>query len=393
MVDQIIHLFRRTTSAKNFIPEIDGLRFIAIFTVLLFHFHFQLIKTVQGLTIVDFEDNGFWSVGWWFVRLDLGVKVFFGISGFILSLPFFNQYWFKGKKIDLKSYYIRRLTRLEPPFIVALTGFLLVHLFVLREQSFGELFPHYLASLVYVHTIIYDAYSTILPVTWSLETEVQFYLLIPFLASWILASGDKLRAIFIGSLLLICSVLFRSFMLTKGIYGLLASLPAFLSYFLVGIFFAYLYLTRLPWLRTKSWPWDVVFFLAFTGLFAFYKPQSSPIQQVFFCLSMYLLFISVFKGKLSNWIMTRPIIYLIGGMCYSIYLIHLPFFGFWTKIANQVGIFPYYSYTFWFQFSLAFISLIIICGVFFLFVEKPCMQKDWHLKLFSKLSLRKSKLE
>lgn len=389
MEKRIIQLFRRTTSAKNFIPEIDGLRFIAIFTVLLFHFHFQLIKSFQDLTVFDFEDTGFWSAGWWFVRLDLGVKVFFGISGFILSIPFFNQYWFNGKNVELKSYFIRRLTRLEPPFIIALTGFLLVHLFVVKEQSFGELFPHYLASLFYLHTLIFNAYSTILPVTWSLETEVQFYLIIPFLASWILTSGGKGRALFLGVVLLISSVLFRSFMLTEGVYGLLASLPAFLSYFLVGIGFAYVYLTRLTWLKVKNWLWDVGFLFAFVGLFVFYKPQSDPMRQVFFCLSMFILFIGVFKGKFSNWIMTRPIIYLIGGMCYTIYLIHLPFFGLWAKVATHIGIFPSYSFTFWYQFVMALIPLLLISGGFFLLIEKPCMQKDWHLKLLEKLKLKK----
>jgi peptidoglycan/LPS O-acetylase OafA/YrhL len=387
--NKIINLFKRTTSAKNFIPEIDGLRFIAIFTVLLFHFHFQLVKSIQDLTVYDFDDTGFWSSGWWFVRLDLGVKVFFGISGFILSIPFFNQYWFNGKKVDLKSYFVRRLTRLEPPFIIALTGFLIVHLFILKEKSFLELFPHYVASLFYLHTVIYDSYSTILPVTWSLETEVQFYLIIPFLAAWLLGSGFKLRALLVGIALLLASVFFRRYMLTDGIYGLSASLLAFFSYFLVGIGFAYVYLTRLYWLSIKNWFWDLMFLSAFVGLFVFYKPQSDPIGQVFFCLSMFILFIGVFKGRFSNWVMTRPVIYLIGGMCYTIYLIHLPYFGLWATLSAHIGILSSYSSTFWYQFVLAFIPLMLICGGFFLLIEKPCMQKDWHLKLLTKWNLKK----
>jgi peptidoglycan/LPS O-acetylase OafA/YrhL len=103
--------------------------------------------------------------------MDLGVKVFFGISGFILSIPFLKSHWFIGRQVNLKEYFIRRLTRLEPPFIVAITGFLIVHWIVLGE-NLSTLIPYFAATLLYVHILIYNAYFTILPVTWSLETEV-----------------------------------------------------------------------------------------------------------------------------------------------------------------------------------------------------------------------------
>ncbi len=61
------------------------------------------------------------SMAWCWVRLDLGVKVFFAISGFVLALPFLKYYLgISDKKVQLKSYFIRRLTRLEPPFIITL---------------------------------------------------------------------------------------------------------------------------------------------------------------------------------------------------------------------------------------------------------------------------------
>ena len=118
-------------------------------------------------------------------RLDLGVILFFLISGFILSIPFFNQYWFDGKNVELKDYFIRRLIRLELPFLLAITGFLVVQLSILGA-SFTEIFPNYLVTIFYFHTSIFNEYSIINPVTWSLETEVQFYILIPFSAHGLL---------------------------------------------------------------------------------------------------------------------------------------------------------------------------------------------------------------
>ena len=46
----------------------------------------------------------------------------------------------------------------------------------------APLLPHLLASLGYVHNIVYGVPSTINVVAWSLEIEVQFYILAPALA-------------------------------------------------------------------------------------------------------------------------------------------------------------------------------------------------------------------
>src|SRR5690349_19587132 len=56
----------------------------------------------------------------------LGVQLFFAISGFILSLPF-ARCWLGGEKaVSLGGYYLRRVTRIEPPYIIHL-AFLFVY--------------------------------------------------------------------------------------------------------------------------------------------------------------------------------------------------------------------------------------------------------------------------
>ena len=83
---------KRDTTSSGFIPEIDGLRFFAIFTVVLFHLNTAVSKEL-GLSLGNvFDQMGGsrveFSKAWFWVRLDLGVKVFFAISGFVLALPF-----------------------------------------------------------------------------------------------------------------------------------------------------------------------------------------------------------------------------------------------------------------------------------------------------------------
>jgi peptidoglycan/LPS O-acetylase OafA/YrhL len=384
--NKFITLFQRSTNTKNFIPEIDGLRFIAIITVVIFHFHFLLLKEIGPQVSMDVHELGITSLGWWLVRMDLGVKVFFGISGFILSIPFLKQFWFQGRKVILKEYFTRRLTRLEPPFIIAITGFLLVHWLVLGEEL-GILMPHFAATLLYVHTLVYNAYSIILPVTWSLETEVQFYIAIPFLAILILDFKDRRISLGLGVLLFLSSILFRGYLLREGIYGMIASLPGFLSYFLVGIFFAYLFLTKEKWLRRKTLGWDFIGVLAFVGMFWFYKPQADFTKQLFFNLSIFILFCSAFKGVWINAFLISPVIYLIGGMCYTIYLLHLPLFGLFVRFSGNFILGDSYFANLCLQFVFGFTLLMVISAIFFIVIEKPCMDKNWHLNLGRRLGL------
>ena len=126
----MLNNFQRKTVSNNFIPEIDGLRFLAIITVVLYHLNTVFSREMGlGLSKALLELGGpktNFSLAWWWVRLDLGVKVFFAISGFVLALPFLKYYLgLTDKKVQLKSYFIRRLTRLEPPFIITLVFFIL----------------------------------------------------------------------------------------------------------------------------------------------------------------------------------------------------------------------------------------------------------------------------
>lgn len=386
MNKRLVQLFQRNTSSPNFIPEIDGLRFFAIMTVVVFHFHFLLAKEIAPLVQINLPEAHFWQLGWWFVRLDLGVKVFFGISGFILSIPFLNHYWFGGRKIQLKKYFWRRLTRLEPPFIIALTGLFIVHILVLNE-SFEDLFPNFVASIFYVHEIIFNEYSLINPVTWSLETEVQFYILIPLIALITLGNKNKITGIITLLALFVASLFFKNFVLTQHPYGLGTNILVFLSHFLIGTFFAILFLSRKEWVMKKSMIFDLIGIISFFGLFLFYKPQAQILNNFMFNFCLFWAFVGVFKGIFINKIFRLPVIYLIGGMCYTIYLLHLAYFYLFVKVAHVLIISDNYLINLVFQFSLAFVSLMVICALFYLAIEKPCMDKDWPKKLGLKLRL------
>src|SRR4051812_28720923 len=103
---------RRITSGGKYIGEIDGLRFVAISSVVAFHLFGYLAfynHTTVGPLFTTILHNG-----------DRGVPLFFVISGFILAVPFASHHVHGRQPVNLRGYFLRRLARLEPPYLLNL---------------------------------------------------------------------------------------------------------------------------------------------------------------------------------------------------------------------------------------------------------------------------------
>lgn len=148
--------FGRITTSETYMPEIDGLRFIAIAAVILVH--------INGLWRVSLKRNYHLMSTWdnLFNHMTLlggyGVELFFMISGFILALPFCGHAFGGAKPVSLPKYFMRRITRLEPPYIISMLIFFLM-MPVWGKGRYAELVPNLLASLGYLHNLIYGAGS------------------------------------------------------------------------------------------------------------------------------------------------------------------------------------------------------------------------------------------
>lgn len=379
MIARVQAWLSRKTYSNRFIPEIDGFRFFAIGTVMLYHLntHFSRMLTLQNT-----EVGSHWLAAV-FSRGGLGVSVFFAISGFILALPFAKQRLFDEKPVSLRSYYVRRLTRLEPPYVISLILLLFVHLLILHE-SFGNIFPNFLASLFYVHSLVFDEWSKINPVAWSLEVEVQFYVLAPVLAVFFSIRNPTTRRVVLISVII--ASLFHAYFNYELIeqLHLRKSLFMHLHQFLIGFLFADLFLT--DWketLKQKSFVFDVAGIAALSLLFVFNVPFN-PYADLLFGICLFISFVALFKGKLINAFFTNTWIVIIGGMCYSIYLLHYALIALLAKFSITL-VNPEWGYVanYGIQALIIFPIVLLVSAVFFALIEKPCMDKDWPAKAWS----------
>jgi len=83
---RVVRALSRVTSTGMFIPVIDGLRFIAISSVFLYHLCGYVEVKVFGVAAGDLRINDWLGLlldrGWF------GVNLFFVLSGFIIAIPF-----------------------------------------------------------------------------------------------------------------------------------------------------------------------------------------------------------------------------------------------------------------------------------------------------------------
>ena len=372
---------RRTTSSGNFLPEIDGVRFLSISWVVLFH--------AIGQVLSKFHQRLPGGLFWRTLQLgDFSVWIFFSLSGFILALPF-AQWRIRGDKpVTLKRYYVRRLTRIEPPYLVNLALlFALIPIFSHIHTDYLQEAKHGLASAFYLHGFVFHHASTLNPVAWSLEIEAQFYLLAPCLALLFLIKSTLARRLTLLAVMIALGFATWSgpLMVSPWRYTLLRFLP----YFLAGFYVADLYCTS--WNRSPrhEFRWDLVTILTSVCILVLLLPPFNGLHYVDntirpgevpnpigillpFLLIPFLA--GAFRSRIFQRFMTLQPVTVIGGMCYTIYLYHLTIISLVTRPLFKLfkpGL-PLES-ELWITLAVCIPAVLVISAVLFALIEKPFM--------------------
>ena len=165
-------------------PLFDGLRAAAAIGVLVGH-----VASSTG----EWKTSLIGQIG---VDLQIGVAVFFGISGFLLYRPFVAADLASKRRPDLKSFYRRRVLRIVPGYWVALT---ILAIAIPIPAVFSSDWWHYYFLIQNFWGLIDTGgyYIKGMGQAWTLSIEASFYLALPFYAMLIgkLSAGKKNRRI------------------------------------------------------------------------------------------------------------------------------------------------------------------------------------------------------
>jgi peptidoglycan/LPS O-acetylase OafA/YrhL len=159
--------------------DIDGLRAIAVLSVVIFH------------AFPDATNGGF-----------VGVDIFFVISGFLISTIIFGS--LERNSFSLVKFYMRRINRIFPALLAVLISSLIFGWFVLFADEYKQLGKHIAGGAGFISNIIswtesgyFDNAASTKPLLhlWSLGVEEQFYVVWPLLLVFIWKRSWSLLAI------------------------------------------------------------------------------------------------------------------------------------------------------------------------------------------------------
>lgn len=171
----------------RYMPGLDGVRAVAVIAIIIYHLNPQWLS------------GGF-----------LGVDTFFVISGYLITSLLLTEYHNTGK-IELMSFWLRRVKRLIPAVLFLVMGVIVLSLIFMpteiqkvRADSIAAIF--YVSNWWYImQNVDYFEQFAVQPLKhlWSLAIEEQFYLVFPIVLLSLLSFIRRLKLIRIIFLILL----------------------------------------------------------------------------------------------------------------------------------------------------------------------------------------------
>jgi peptidoglycan/LPS O-acetylase OafA/YrhL len=161
----------KTPSSQTRLPGADGLRAIACLMVVFSHLGQRLAREDQVPAVQFIQD--------FFVKGAYGVSVFFVLSGFLLSVPFWTRYLEQREFPDLREYVRRRAWRIVPGFYASLIVSFLVTMILVPDVQYAWL--RLVSALTFTNAFHHVTFfpTDLNGPLWSIGFEVVCYVLMP----------------------------------------------------------------------------------------------------------------------------------------------------------------------------------------------------------------------
>ncbi|MBL5882235.1 acyltransferase family protein [Lelliottia aquatilis] len=307
------------TSVKNktnYRADIDGLRAIAVISVILYHFD------VSGF------NGGF-----------VGVDIFFVISGYLITKGIVSA--FTKDKFSFSDFYLRRTRRLIPALLVVIFLTFIFSFYLLGPADFASFSGSVVYSLAgisnfyfWMQSGYFDSFSNIKPLlhTWSLSVELQFYLLWPIIVIGIVKYLKGVYRFISVLIFIICFSCVSFYYLNVDSSGAFY-LPWFRMHeFVIGAIVvfcdgvrirrhmsSFLYILGLALVLIPIFFYDIRN-ISFPGYFALIP-----------CVGAALLIFSG-EGSIFRIFTANKVASHIGEISYSLYLVHWPLYVLWSYV-------------------------------------------------------------
>jgi peptidoglycan/LPS O-acetylase OafA/YrhL len=335
-------------AAKKYRPDIDGLRAIAVLSVVFFHFG---VETFSG---------GF-----------IGVDVFFVISGFLITRLLIDS--IHGQSFTFGGFYLRRARRLLPALLFTIFVSFALACIIFSPQHLERLGGSALHGLLSISNFFFwgesgyfDANGKVKPLLhlWSLSVEEQFYFIWPMTIVFLQSrSFSRAATPLIFVVLGVASWAFAQWCLKVDPSAAFYMLPSRIVEFCMGAI-----MVQVVGISTRPWVREVALGvgLALIGYSAIVFSEQTPFPGTSALIPCLGTSLAIFGGSsrfLGALLRSKPMVFT-GLISYSLYLCHWPIYVFYVYVTGNPQLAPL-------EVSLLTITAYVVATLMYRFVERP----------------------
>ena len=321
-----------SVSSESRIPELDGLRAIAISWVFVMHIFYASGLPADSVNWMPRVLREVISHGW------LGVDLFFLLSGFLISGILMDT---RGSSSFFRKFYARRALRILPVYVVCI---LVMWLFYHRADAYFGLSLLFMANFAHLFKVPVPHGPSVF---WSLAIEEHFYLIWPLLV-FMLARAQ---------LVALCAVIVIGTPILRGLcayWGMDPEGEIYLySYFrfdglALGAILA-IWIRSQYFTRNYAWKLSGVFLAAFLLITAVGWPfgvmgtktvaaTALRYTQADMVFAAAMTLALAYRNTRVTSLLRSPVAGLIASLSYCIYLIHLAMIDLYVGILSRFAV-------------------------------------------------------
>ncbi|EHI14676.1 acyltransferase family protein [Mycolicibacterium thermoresistibile] len=312
------------------VASLTGIRAVAALLVVLTHAAYTTGRYPQGY------------LGLVYSRMEIGVPIFFVLSGFLLFGPWVRAAAERRPAPSVKRYAWRRVRRIMPAYVVTVLAAYAVYHFRDAGPNPGHTWEGLLRNLthtqIYTDNYLYSYLHQGLTQMWSLAVEVAFYAVLPLLAYLLLVVVCRRRwrpGLLLTGLAVLAAISPAWLYLVHTVDwlpdGARLWLPTYLIWFLGGMMLAALQPMGVRAYALVCIPLALIcYFIVATPIGG--EPTTSPneLWEAWAKTGFYTVIATLMvaplalgnKGWYSRVLGSRPMVFL-GEISYEIFLIHL----------------------------------------------------------------------